>query len=197
MNKIVTYLESKEVVFHSALALIALYIPHAGHLFKQIEHIDMTIYGFTFLNWIYGIALAAVIEILILVFIINGYQRAGKAYALVSFFINALYYDYWFVALQDPTILHIKWTATSLLICFMHSLAIWQLSDLFFRRVRADRDKEKVIEHWCPECEMGPFPSKKSLDGHISKAHKYIKKDLRPDAVSNNGQATHAAKSTS
>jgi hypothetical protein len=171
MNRLVTYLESKEVVFHSALALIALYVPHAGHLFKQIEHIDMTIFGFTFMNWIYCIALATVIEILILVFIINGYQRAGKAYALVSFFINALYYDYWFVAFQEPSVLNIKLTATSFLICFMHSLAIWQLSDLFFKRVKAD--KEKVIEHWCSECGMGPFPSKRSLDGHISRAHKY------------------------
>lgn len=75
MNKLVTYLESKEVIFHSALALIVLYVPHAGHLFKQIEHLDMTIFGFTFVNWLYGIALAAVIELLILVFIINGYQR--------------------------------------------------------------------------------------------------------------------------
>jgi len=171
MNKLVTYLESKEVVFHCALALIVLYVPHAGHLFKQIEHIDMAILGFSFMNWIYGIALAAVIEILILVFIINGYQRAGKAYALVSFFINALYYDYWFLAFQEPSILNIKLTATSFLICFMHSLAIWQLSDLFFKRMKAD--KEKVIEHWCTECNMGPFPSKRSLDGHISRAHKY------------------------
>lgn len=67
INKIVTYLESKAVVFHAALALIILYIPHAGYLFKQIEHIDMMIYGFTIMNWIYRIALAAVIEILILV----------------------------------------------------------------------------------------------------------------------------------
>jgi hypothetical protein len=184
MNKIVTYLESKEIVFHAALALIILYIPHAGHLFKQIEHIDMTIYGFTVMNWIYGIALAAVIEVLILVFIINGYQRAGKAYALVSFFINALYYDYWFVTLQEPTILNMKWTATSLLICFMHSLAIWQLSDLFFRRVKSD--KEKAVEHWCPECHMGPFPNKRSLDGHVSKAHRYKKKNIKGSLASEN-----------
>lgn len=171
MNKLVTYLESKEVIFHSALALIVLYVPHAGHLFMQIEHLNMTILGFTFVNWLYGIALAAVIEILILVFIINGYQRAGKAYALVSFFINALYYDYWFMALQNPSIMNFKLTVTSFLICFMHSFAIWQLSDLFFKRVKSD--KERVVEHWCTECDMGPFPSKKSLDGHISRAHKY------------------------
>ena len=47
MNKIVTYLESKEVVFHGALLLILLYVPHAGHLFKQLEHLDMTIFGFS------------------------------------------------------------------------------------------------------------------------------------------------------
>jgi hypothetical protein len=57
MNKLVTYLESKDVVFHSTQASIILYVPHAGHLFKQIEHIDMTIYGFNFMNWAYGIAL--------------------------------------------------------------------------------------------------------------------------------------------
>ena len=53
MNRIVTYLESKEVIFHGALALIILYVPHAGHLFKQLEHLDMTIFGFTFINWFY------------------------------------------------------------------------------------------------------------------------------------------------
>jgi hypothetical protein len=74
MNKLVTYLESKEVVFHGALILILLYVPHAGHLFKQLEQMDMTFMGFTFLNWIYGIALAGVIEFIILVFIVNGYR---------------------------------------------------------------------------------------------------------------------------
>jgi hypothetical protein len=177
MNKIVTYLESKEVIFHGALALIILYVPHAGHLFKQLEHLDMTIFGFTFFNWFYGIALAAIIELLILIFIINGYQKTGKAYALVSFFINALYYDYWFLAIQDPTMLNMKLTATSFLICLMHSLSIWQLSELFYKRLKAD--KEKVVEYWCPECEAGPFPNKRSMDGHISKAHKYVKKELR------------------
>lgn len=185
MNKLVTYLESKDVIFHSALALIILYVPHAGHLFKQIEHLDMTIYGFNFMNWAYGIALAAVIELLILVFIINGYRRAGKAYALISFFINALYYDYWFVAVENPTMLNIKLAAASFLICLMHSFAIWQLSDLFFRRVVTE--KEKVIEHWCPECETGPFPNKRSLDGHISKAHRYIRKDMREPLQNTNG----------
>src|SRR5690606_37476778 len=186
MNKLVTYLESKEVIFHSALALIVLYVPHAGHLFMKLEHLDMTFFGFTFFNWAYGIALAAVIEILILVFIINGYQNAGRAYALVSFFINALYYDYWFLAIQDPTILNVKLTITSFLICFMHSLAIWQLSDLFFKRLTADQ--EKVKEFWCAECEAGPFPNKRSLDGHVSKAHKHKKGSLKPEveALSSN-----------
>jgi K+-sensing histidine kinase KdpD len=137
----------------------------------------MTIFGFTFINWFYGIALAAIIELLILIFIINGYQKTGKAYALVSFFINALYYDYWFLALQDPTILNMKLTATSFLICLMHSLSIWQLSELFYKRLKAD--KEKAVEYWCAECDAGPFPNKRSLDGHVSKAHKYIKKELR------------------
>jgi hypothetical protein len=50
MNKIVTYLESKEVVFHGALLLILLYVPHAGHLFKQLEHLDMS------LSWVYVIS---------------------------------------------------------------------------------------------------------------------------------------------
>jgi len=181
MNKLVTYLESKEVIFHSALALIVLYVPHAGHLFMKLEHLDMTFFGFTFFNWVYGIALAAVIEILILVFIINGYQHAGRAYALVSFFINALYYDYWFLAIQDPTILNVKLTITSVLICFMHSLAIWQLSDLFFKRLTAD--KEKVKEFWCAECEAGPFPNKRSLDGHVSKAHRHKKSSQKSEAV--------------
>ena len=93
MNKIVTYLESKEVVFHGALMLIILYVPHAGHLFKNLEHLDMTIFGFSILNWVYGIALASIIEFIILVFIINGYRTTGKFYAVVSFFINAFYYD--------------------------------------------------------------------------------------------------------
>lgn len=127
MNRLVTYLESTEVVFHGALILIVLYVPHAGHLFMQLEHLDMTIFGFTIVNWLYGIALASIIELLILIFIINGYQKTGKAYALVSFFINALYYDHWFIAMQEPSILNIKLMASSFLICLMHSLSIWQL----------------------------------------------------------------------
>lgn len=188
MNRIVTYLESKEVVFHGALLLIALYVPHAGHLFKQLEHLDMTLFGFSFLNWVYAIALAAIIELLILIFIINGYQKTGKAYALLSFFINALYYDYWFMAIADPNITNFKMMGASFLICLMHSVSIWQLSELFFKRLRAD--KEKVVEYWCPECEAGPFPNKRSMEGHISKAHKYYRKDF------NNGKPVngHAIK---
>jgi uncharacterized C2H2 Zn-finger protein len=174
MNKLVSYLESTEVVFHGALILIILYVPHAGHLFMQLEHLDMTIFGFTLINWFYGIALAAIIEILILIFIINGYQKTGKAYALVSFFINALYYDHWFLAFQEPTILNMKLMASSFLVCLMHSLSIWQLSELFHKRLKADKEKE--IEYWCPECEAGPFPNKRSLDGHVSKGHKWKEK---------------------
>jgi hypothetical protein len=175
MNKLVSYLESTEVIFHGAIVLIILYVPHAGHLFMQLEHLDMTIFGFTAVNWIYGIALAAIIELLILIFIINGYQRAGKAYALVSFFINALYYDHWFIPTQEPTMLNIKLMASSFLVCLMHSFSIWQLSELFYKRLKADKEKE--IEFWCPECEAGPFPNKRSMDGHISKAHKYYRKE--------------------
>jgi hypothetical protein len=176
MNKIVTYLESKEVVFHGALMLIILYVPHAGHLFKHLEHLDMTIFGFSILNWVYGIALASIIEFIILVFIINGYRTTGKFYAVVSFFINAFYYDHWFLALQEPSMLNIKLATISFLICFCHSLAVWQLSELFYKRLKAD--KEKVVEYWCPECEAGPFPNKRSMEGHISKAHKYYKRVL-------------------
>ena len=175
MNNIVTYLESKEVVFHGALILILLYVPHAGHLFMQLERIDMSLMGFTFFNWIYAISLAAVIELLILVFIINGYDKIGKTYALISFFINLLYYDYWFLTLQEPSMVNVKLTVTSLLICSVHSLSVWQLSELFHKRIRAD--KEKVVEYWCDECNLGPFPNKRSLDGHISRAHKYVRKN--------------------
>lgn len=181
MKKIVAYLESKEVIFHGALLLIILYVPHAGHLFKQLEHLDMRVFGYTVLNWIYGIALAAVIEFIILVFIINGYRNTGKFYAVVSFFLNAFYYDYWFAALEDPTMAHIKLMAISFLICFIHSLAVWQLSELFYKRLRAD--KEKTVEHWCSECEAGPFPNKRSLDGHVSKAHKPAKKTFQRNGV--------------
>lgn len=173
MNKIVDYLESKNAIFHGALVLIVLYVPHAGNLFMQLEHLDMTFFGFTFLNWFYGVALAGVIEFLILVFIINGYRTTGKFYAVVSFFLNAFYYNYWFVAIQNPSIENLKVTVISLFICLTHSLSIWQLSDLFFKRM-----KDEKVEHWCSECEAGPFPNKRSLDGHISKAHKYGRKEL-------------------
>ena len=72
--------------------------------------------------------------------------------------------------------MNIKLTTISFLICFIHSLAVWQLSELFYKRLTAD--KEKVIEYWCPECEAGPFPNKRSMEGHISKAHKYYKRIL-------------------
>jgi len=174
MNKLVKYLESKEVVFHGALALIFLYVPHAGHLFKELDQIDMTIYGYSFLNWAYGLALAGVIEFIILVFIINGYKTTGKFYSIISFFINAFYYDYWFQSMQDPSMLNGKLTAISFLICFCHSLAVWQLSELFYKRL--NEDKVKKAEYICEECNAGPFPTKRSLEGHISKAHKYYRK---------------------
>jgi hypothetical protein len=167
MNKVVTYLESKEAVFHGALALMILYVPHAGNLFMRMEHLDMTLLGFNFLNWIYGVALAGAIEFLILVFIINGQRTAGKFYAIVSFFMNAFYYDYWFIAYREPTDQNIKVTVISLFICLTHSLAVWQLSELFFKRVKEDK-----TEFWCEECPAGPFPNKRSLDGHFHKAHK-------------------------
>jgi hypothetical protein len=186
MNRIVTYLESKEVVFHGALALIILYVPHAGHLFKQLEQLDMTFYGFTVLNWLYGVALAAVIEFIILVFIINGYRNTGKFYAVVSFFLNAFYYDYWFLAIQDPTLMNIKLTGISFVICLTHSLSVWQLSELFYNRLKS----EKVMEYWCPECEAGPFPNKRSLDGHVSKGHKWREKKEFNEKGSNGKSAT-------
>lgn len=86
MNEIVNYLESKKAIFHGAITLMLLYVPHAGNLFMRLEHIDMTFSGYSFLNWIYGIALAGIIEFLILVFLINGYRTTGKFYAVVSFF---------------------------------------------------------------------------------------------------------------
>lgn len=183
MNKIVTYLESKEVVFHGAIALIILYIPHAGHLFMQLEHLDLTLFGYSFLNWMYCIALAAVIEFLILVFIVNGYKTTGKFYAVVSFFINTFYFDYWFVTIEEPTSMNIKLTAISFLICLIHTLSIWQLSELFSKRLKSE--KEKVIEHWCHECEAGPFHNKRSLDGHISKAHRARKREVQKANIPN------------
>ncbi|MBT1712409.1 hypothetical protein KK062_29475, partial [Fulvivirgaceae bacterium PWU5] len=129
---------------------------HAGHLFMQMEHLDISVYGYTAFNWLYGIALAAVIEFIILIFIINGYRNTGKFYAVVSFFLNAFYYDYWFETIQNATLVNIKLTSISFLICLVHSLSVWQLSELFFKRLAGE--KEKVVEHWCPECEAGPFP---------------------------------------
>ncbi len=170
MNNLIVYLESKDAIFHGALLLIILYVPHAGNLFMQLEHLDMTFAGFSFLNWLYGVSLAGAIEFLILVFIINGYRSTGKFYAVVSFFLNVFYYNYWFTALRDPSDENIKTTIISLFICLTHSLAVWQLSELFHKRLR--EDKENLVEHWCPECDAGPFASKKSLDGHRSKAHK-------------------------
>ena len=172
MNQIVTYLESKQAVFHGALVLMMLYVPHAGHLFMQLEHLDMTFAGYSFLNWTYGVAIAAVIEFLILIFLINGYRNTGKFYAVVSFFLNFFYYDYWFVTVQEPTVANVKTTIISLFICLTHSLSVWQLSELFYRRVR-----EEKVEFFCEECSAGPFPNKRALDGHISKAHKYKRKD--------------------
>ncbi len=175
MNNIVNYLQSKEAVFHGSLLLIILYVPHAGHLFKELEHLDMAIMGFTFLNWVYGIALAAVIEFLILVFIINGYRTTGKFYAVVSFFLNAFYYNYWFEALQNLNQHNIKTTLISLCICLIHSLAVWQLSELFYKRVNEEKDK---LTAYCNKCGACPFPSKRSLDGHFSKAHRARKKQV-------------------
>ena len=157
MNEIVTYLESKRAVFHGAMALMLLYVPHAGNLFMQLEHIDMSFSGFTGLNWLYGVALAGIIEFLILVFLINGYRTTGKFYAVVSFFLNAFYYDYWFISIQNPSMLNIKITIISLFICLTHSLSVWQLSELFYKRL-----KEEKSEYWCSECEM-PFPNKKII----------------------------------
>ena len=42
MNNLISYLESKDAIFHGALVLIILYVPHAGNLFMQLEHLDMT-----------------------------------------------------------------------------------------------------------------------------------------------------------
>lgn len=175
MNKIVSYLQSKEAVFHGSVCLIILYVPHAGHLFRELEHLDMTIGGMNFLNWVYGLSLAAVIEFLILVFIINGYRNTGKFYAVVSFFLNVFYYDYWFISYQNPSPENIKTMLISLCICLIHSLAVWQLSELFFTRLKEEKLKES---EWCAECGAGPFLNKRSLDGHVSKAHKSKKKAI-------------------
>lgn len=175
MNEIVTYLESKRAVFHGALALMLLYVPHAGNLFMQLEHIDMSFSGFSGLNWLYGVALAGIIEFLILVFLINGYRTTGKFYAVVSFFLNAFYYDYWFISIQNPSMLNIKITIISLFICLTHSLSVWQLSELFYKRL-----KEEKSEYWCTECEM-PFSNKKSFEGHLARIHKNKKRDAAPE----------------
>jgi hypothetical protein len=172
MNRVVTYLESKQAIFHGALVLMVLYVPHAGNLFMKLEHLDMTFSGYSFMNWLYGVALAGVIEFLILIFLINGYKNTGKFYAVVSFFLNFFYYDYWFVSIQNPTNENVKTTVISLFICLTHSLSVWQLSELFYKRL-----KDEKIELFCNECGSGPYQTKKSLEGHISKAHKYKKKE--------------------
>lgn len=140
----------------------------------QLEHLDMTFYGFTFMNWLYGMALALIIEFLILIFIINGNRTTGKFYAIVSFCLNVCYYDYLLIVVNTPTNENIKTVIVSLLICLTHSLSVWQLSELFYERVRADKEK---TEYWCIQCEAGPFPNKRSLDGHIAKAHAPKKKE--------------------
>jgi hypothetical protein len=181
MKNIVHYLQSKEAVFHGSLLLIILYVPHAGHLFRTLEHLDMSVLGFTFFNWVYGLSLAVVIEFLILVFIINGYKNTGKFYAVVSFFLNVFYYDYWFISFQSPTAENVKTTLISFCICLIHSLAVWQLSELFFTRLKDEKDNPTL---YCRQCEAGPFPNKRALDGHISKAHKG-KKVVVHDGVQN------------
>lgn len=187
MNQVVTYLQSKEAIFHGAMCLMLLYVPHAGNLFMQLEHLDMTFFGFTFMNWFYGLALACIIEFLILIFIINGYKNTGKFYAIVSFCLNVCYYDYLFVVVNTPSNENIKIAIVSLLICLTHSLSVWQLSELFYTRITADKEK---VEYWCSECEAGPFPNKRSLDGHISKAHSSKKKEMVPVRKAINNQAT-------
>lgn len=134
MKRIVIYRESTEVVFHIALILIIPYVPHAGNLFMQLEHLDITFYGYTFLNRAYGIALAGVIEFIILVFIVNGYRSTGKFYAVVSFFSTPFTTTIWFVTIEDPTHVNIKLMIISFVICLCHSLAVWQLSELFYKR---------------------------------------------------------------
>lgn len=176
MNEIVNYLESKKAVFHGALALMLLYVPHAGNLFMKLEHIDMSFLGFNFLNWFYGVALAGIIEFLILVFLINGYRTTGKFYAVVSFFLNAFYYDYWFVSIQEPSMNNIKIMVISLFICLTHSLSVWQLSELFYKRLKDDKS-----EFWCDECGI-PFPNKKSMEGHLAKMHKSKRKEFNNES---------------
>jgi hypothetical protein len=173
MNQLITYLESKNAIFHGALVLMMLYVPHAGDLFMKLEHLDMTFSGYTFLNWLYGVALAGVIEFLILVFLINGYRTTGKFYAVVSFFLNAFYYDYWFISIQEPTVDNIKTTIISLFICLTHSLSVWQLSELFYKRLKDEKQEFK-----CEECGV-PFPNRRSLEGHLAKHHKPKQKEIK------------------
>lgn len=158
---------------------MALYVPHAGNLFMQLEHLDMTFSGFTFLNWAYGVSLAAVIEFLILVFLINGYRMTGKFYAVVSFFLNFFYYDYWFISIQNPSIENIKTMVISLFICLTHSLSVWQLSELFYKRLKDEKGKKRNIG--AMNAAPGPFQNKRSLEGHIAKSHKTKKKDSLQD----------------
>lgn len=186
LNKVVTYLESTEAVFHGALALMILYVPHAGNLFMQLEHLDMTLFGFTVFQWLYGVALAGVIEFLILVFIINGARNTGKFYAIVSFFINLFYYNYWFVTWKEPTDENIKSTVISFFICLTHSLSVWQLSELFYKRLQHEKK-----EYWCEECGAGPFHNQRSLDGHHSKNHKAAKDQVRSLAEQNDLFTVH------
>jgi hypothetical protein len=54
----------------------------------------------------------------------------------------------------EPNMENVKAMASSLLICLVHSLDMWKLSELFMKRLKAD--KETAIEYWCPECETGP-----------------------------------------
>lgn len=176
MKKLVLYLESKDAIFHGGLFLICLYVPHAGDLFMKMEHIDMSFSGYTVLNWVYGVALAGAIEFLILLFIINGYRNTGKFYAIVSFFLNVFYYDYWFVSLQNPSDENIKAMVISLFICLTHSLSVWQLSELFYKRMVEEKEREKN-EFRCGDCDAGPFTNKRALDGHISKAHRNKRKE--------------------
>jgi hypothetical protein len=49
MDEIVAYLESRQAIFHGALVLMILYVPHAGNLFMQLEHLDMTFQAIHFL----------------------------------------------------------------------------------------------------------------------------------------------------
>jgi hypothetical protein len=82
--------------------------------------------------------------------------------------------------MKVPSDENIKSAIISLFICLTHSLSVWQLSELFFKRLQDEKHKEKEVEYWCSECEVGPFPNKRSLDGHFSKAHRVTKR--RPNS---------------